>query len=223
MEKWGRIAVPLGLALFLLAGCDTESAQPPAAGTPAAVHGVEPSPTIGDTTNTPNANRPEETNSVVTNAANPKDDPEAGQPAQTPTNKPKVAPSDNYNASKPTLMGLSLNASKAAVIGKFGEPKSQHILADDAGSVQVFEYNDFAIGFKGDGRLEYVEVLSDRIDPGLRGLKVGQKTSDAIAALGKPNVNTGYVLTYESEGAVLKLDIDVTVDQVLSIKLFPGK
>jgi hypothetical protein len=223
MKTWGRMAVPLSLTLVLMAGCESQNAQSRVLETPAVQQAVQPAQKTGETNVIVNTNGQQETNSVVTNAADPKEDPANGQTQQAATSKPKVPSSDNYNASKPTLMGLTLSANKATVISKFGEPKSLHMLTDDAGSVQVFDYADFSIGFKVDGRLEFVEVNSNRVDPGLKGLRVGQKAGDAIATLGKPNINTGYVLAYESEGTVLKLDIDVAADQVLSIKLFPGK
>ena len=45
--------------------------------------------------------------------------------------------------------------------------------------------------------LEFVDVHSTEIDPGLRGLRLGQRVQDAIAILGKPDTNSTYVLSYK--------------------------
>lgn len=141
----------------------------------------------------------------------------------TPTIKPEVASKDTYNLTKPTLMGLKLEANKSTVLTKFGDPTSEHKLEDDGGVINVMEYDDFSVGFNSEAKIEFVEIQSNQIDPGLGGIKVGSKTSDVFTALGKPTSNSSYVITYESSGAILKLDVDIDKDQILSIKLFPDK
>jgi len=223
MEKRGRVAAALGISVLAWAGCSSQGAQPAEEPEPTVQQSVQQHQSAGVTNAIGGiaANAQSHAEPVVANAAGPKEDTVNSQPAQTPANKPKVSPADNYDAANPTLMGLPLRADKAAVINKFGEPKSQYILTDDIGSVQVFSYDDFSIGFRPDGKIEFIEVYSSLVDPGLRGLRVGHTAKDAIAALGNPDVNTGYVMTYVSEGSVLKLDIDADSNQVLSIKLFP--
>jgi len=231
VQNRGRLLGPkrglllIGLALLLLAGCEQKTATPPAEATPNANPETVsrlPSSNPSNSSNPGGASSPSpQDDKVATNAAETQDD--DATPKPSPSAKPQVDAKDNYNEDKPTLMGLSLHANKTAVIGKFGEPKSQSTLEDDSGSIQVFQYPDFLVGFKTNGTVEFIEVYSDRVDPGLKGLRVGGRTSDAIAALGKPNVNTAYVLTYVSQGSTLKLDIDTQLDKVLSIKLFASK
>jgi hypothetical protein len=149
------------------------------------------------------------------------DQPKANKPSPTP--KPAIQPEDTYEVSKPTLMGLQLNTSKSTVITKFGEPQNQHKLEDDGGVINVMNYDDFSVGLNTDNQVEYIEVQTDEIDPGLGGIKVGSTSSDVIDKLGKPSSNSSYVMSYNSPGAVLKLDVDIDLDQIISIKLFPEK
>jgi hypothetical protein len=150
-------------------------------------------------------------------------DPNAPIPDRAPVKaapKPKVDASDAYNLEKPTLMGLKLGADKDSVLGRFSKAKDQFIMDEDTDAVTVYEYTDFSIGFNKQNKLEFVDVHTSDIDPGLRGLRLGEKSADAIAALGKPDSNTTYVLAYKAQGTVLKLDIDPTNDTIQSIKLF---
>jgi hypothetical protein len=153
-------------------------------------------------------------------------DPNSNLPASVTTKsapKPKVDAKDAYQQEKPTLMGLKLGMDKDMVLSRFGKAKNQFVMDEDAAAVTVYEYVDFSIGFNTQNELEFVDVRTADIDPGLRGLRLGQKSADAIATLGKPDSNTTYVLSYKAQGTILKLDIDPTLDIIQSIKLFANE
>ncbi|MBP1989207.1 SPOR domain-containing protein [Paenibacillus eucommiae] len=159
---------------------------------------------------------------VSANETSPED--KAAKPSGTatpkPAAKPKVDEKDAYQEQKPTLMGLQLGSDKAAVLKRFGEAKNQFVMDEDADAITVFEYADFSVGFNVSNKLEFVDIHTTEIDPGLRGLRLGQKSEDAISILGKPDTNTTYVLSYKAQGTVLKLDIDPKENTIQSIKLF---
>jgi hypothetical protein len=137
--------------------------------------------------------------------------------------KPQIDIQAPYNQAKPTLLGLTLNASPEAVTGKYGTPKAQFVMEDDSDPITVYDYADFLVGFNKKNQLQFIDVRSSQINPGLNGLKLGQTSGDAIKALGKPDTNTSFVLTYKSTGAVLKLDVDPKSENVNSIKLFAAE
>jgi hypothetical protein len=134
--------------------------------------------------------------------------------------KPKVDAKDAYQQEKPTLMGLRLGVDKDTVISRFGNTKDQFVMDEDTDAVTVYEYADFSVGFNTQNELLFVDVHTADIDPGLGGLRLGQKTEDALSILGKPDLNTTYVLSYKAQGTLLKLDMDPATNTIQSIKLF---
>ncbi|WP_165452635.1 DUF4309 domain-containing protein [Paenibacillus thalictri] len=147
--------------------------------------------------------------------------PEPAKPATS--GKPKVDVQETYTVAKPILMGLTLKTSASDVVKKFGNPREQFLMDDEIDPMTVYDYTDFMVGFNKAEQLMFVDVRSSEINPGLNGLKLGQTTDDAYKALGKPDTNTSYVLTYKSEGTVLKLDVDPKTKTINSIKLFYDK
>jgi hypothetical protein len=137
--------------------------------------------------------------------------------------KPKVDAKDAYQEEKPTLLGLSLHTPKEDVLDKLGPAKTKFVMDDDTDKVTVYEYADFSVGFNKNDTLEFVDIRSADIDPGLNGLRLGQKVEDAVKALGKPDTNSSVVLTYKSHGTLLKLDLDPKEGTIRSIKLFASK
>ncbi len=129
----------------------------------------------------------------------------------------------DYQHTKPTLMGCYLYEPLQNVALKFGEPLEQFEMSDDQGTLQVWNYNGFAVGFDANEEVKFIEVSSDAINPGLNGLKIGSTSEAAIELLGMPDVNTTFVLNYFSEQAVLKLDLDPETGVIHSIKLFPNQ
>ncbi|NHN31202.1 DUF4309 domain-containing protein [Paenibacillus sp. S3N08] len=149
----------------------------------------------------------------------PKQDPVISEVKPAPS-KPKIDIRDSYNQAKPTLIGLTLNTSMDKVVATFGKPKEQFIMDEENDPITVYDYTDFLIGFNKQKQLRFIDIRSAEINPGLNGLKLGQSTSKVYEALGKPDSNTSFVFTYNSTGAVLKLDVDPKTDKVNSIKLF---
>lgn len=125
-----------------------------------------------------------------------------------------------YSSTKPSLMGLKINDTKETVIKYYGQPKDQYVMDDENDPVLVYEYTGFSVGFNKRDRLLFVDITSETVNPGLNGLRLGGNMKDALEALGKPDLNTDFVLTYKSAGAVLKLDIDPKTEVINSIKLF---
>ncbi|WP_090666666.1 DUF4309 domain-containing protein [Paenibacillus tianmuensis] len=156
-----------------------------------------------------------------------KSDKDKGEGEQTPPaakpnaqTKPKIEIKSPYTQAKPTLLGLTLKTSTAEITEKFGKPKEQFVMEDDTDPITVYDYTDFLVGFDKQKQLHFVDVRSADVNPGLNGLKLGDPVGEVTKALGKPDSNTSFVLTYKATGAVLKLDIDPKSQKVNSIKLF---
>ncbi|GIP33960.1 hypothetical protein [Paenibacillus sp. J2TS4] len=148
------------------------------------------------------------------------------QETATPTGdkeKPSAKPRpeiEAYDSQRPMLMGLSIADKRETAIDNFGEPDSEFVMDDPNDPITVMDYTDFTVGINHAGSIEFISIESQDIDPGLNGLKLGQKASDAIDALGEPDTNTNYVIAYSNEATVLKLDIDPKTAKIQSIKLF---
>lgn len=142
----------------------------------------------------------------------------ASKPAVT--GKPKIDIQDPFNEAKPTLLGLDLKSSPETAAAMYGTPKEEFQMEEDTDPVTVYDYTDFLIGYNSQNQLQFIDIRSAEINPGLNGLRLGQTASDAIKALGKPDSNTSYVLTYKTSGATLKLDVDPKTEKINSIKLF---
>ncbi|WP_409345815.1 DUF4309 domain-containing protein [Paenibacillus sp. MBLB4367] len=150
---------------------------------------------------------------ISASAASPKPDKDKG-------GKQDYAEANPYSPQNPSLMGLTLQMLKDKVTGAYGKPDSQFHMEDEAETLTVLDYGDFSAGFDSSNRLQFVDVSSSEVNPGLNGLRLGQKASQAIEALGKPDTQTSYVLTYKTKTTVLKLDIDLKTTVIRSIKLF---
>lgn len=226
-------------AAVMLAGCERQASPPAAAAANKASAGAEAAldtassrgassrlperaPAAKDTMHISSSAEPESGSAAGVPAGNPVGKSEAAQqPAQSA--KPKVEAKDAYKEGKPTLLGLALKTPKDDVLAKLGAAKNKFVMDDETDPVTVYEYADFSVGFNKKGTLEFVDIRSADIDPGLHGLHLGQKLQDAVDALGKPDTNTSYVLTYKSEGTVLKLDLDPKNGTIRSIKMFASK
>lgn len=224
--------LPVALASFLLAGCQESSA-------PKILPTIDPSkhvqqsmipdrtppaiaiaaPSAEPITKSEDATK-HEAQVAGTTKTDLADLPQISSSAK-PTAKPKIKAEDAYQQEKPTLMGLKLGTSKNVVLDRFGKAKKQFVMEED--HIQVYDFTDFSVGFNAKDALEFVDVHSTEIDPGLNGLRLGQKVQDAITTLGKPDTNTTYVLSYKSQGTLLKLDIDPNEGTIQSIKLFADR
>jgi hypothetical protein len=141
------------------------------------------------------------------------------QPAAV-TGKTKTESHQKFSSANPTLMGLQISVPRKSVVSQYGNPVRTFVMDDGVNPVYVSEYKGFTVGFTKQDQLEFVEVNSASVDPGLNGLRWGDHADKALKALGMPETNTGYVISYKGKNAVLKLDIDPKTEVIRSIKLF---
>ncbi|NQX59913.1 DUF4309 domain-containing protein [Paenibacillus qinlingensis] len=220
--------MPVAIASFLVTGCQESSAPAPKATIdatttyiPSQVNQESTPPTIVvSPTSTPVVDESIKHEAQVAGITKVDQDDVPSQifASPKPTAKPKIKAEDAYQQEKPTLMGLKLGTPKASVLERFGKVKKQFLMEED--DIEVYDFNDFSVGFNSKGTLEFVDVHSIDIDPGLHGLRLGQSQQDAIAILGKPDTNSTYVLSYKAQGTLLKIDIDPHDNTIQSIKLF---
>lgn len=220
--------LPVVLASCLLAGCQESSAPVPTIDPTVHVQtrttSEKPPQAIATATPSaePTAKSEDTTKHEAQVAGTTKtDSPDLPITSAKPTAKPKIKAEDAYQEEKPTLMGLKLGMSKDVVLERFGKAKKEFVMEED--HIHVYDFTDFSVGFNEKDTLEFVDVHSTEIDPGLRGLRLGQNVQDAITTLGKPDTNTTYVLSYKSQGTLLKLDIDPNESTIQSIKLFADR
>jgi hypothetical protein len=142
----------------------------------------------------------------------------AAQQTTNPVNQINALPA--FNSKQPKLMGLAIQETKEQVIAKYGTPEDSFIMDDPTEPISVYQYEGFTVGFTPNKQVQFVDVNSAAINPGLNGLRLGQTTDDAIHALGKPDNNSVYVLSYKTKKEILKLDIDPKTKTIQSIKLF---
>ncbi|NEW08654.1 DUF4309 domain-containing protein [Paenibacillus sp. SYP-B3998] len=223
--------VPVAFASLLVVGCQKSSV--PSAHSPIESPAYEQSmtqesrlPVAVSPTSVPTATPDDKAKHEAQVAGSAKSDysdiPKSAASAK-PTAKPKIKAEDTYKQENPTLMGLKLGAAKTTVLDSFGKAKKQFVMDEDEDAIQVYDYSDFSVGFNKKDQLEFVDVHSVDIDPGLRGLKLGQNMQDVITILGKPDANTTYVLSYKSQNTILKIDIDPKESTIQSIKLFADR
>jgi hypothetical protein len=214
--------VPVAIASFLVTGCQESSAPAPKPTIEVSTHTQAPLPVestpapVVVTSSSPSPAAADSTKHEAQVAGITKVDQVNTTPK--PTAKPKVKAEDAYQQEKPTLMGLKLGTAKDAVLERFGKAKHQFLMEED--NIDVYDYTDFSVGFNSKGTLEFVDVHSIDIDPGLHGLRLGQTVQDALNILGKPDTKSTYVLAYKAQGTLLKLDIDPHENKIQSIKLF---
>jgi hypothetical protein len=141
------------------------------------------------------------------------------QPDAVP-GKTKTESHQKFSPANPTLMGLQISVPRKTVVSQYGNPDRTFVMDDGEDPVYVSEYKGFTVGFTMQDQLEFVEINSASVDPGLNGLRWGDHADKALKALGMPETNTGYVISYKGKNAVLKLDIDPKTEVIRSIKLF---
>lgn len=163
-------------------------------------------------------------NDLAISSSNDEDKDEAKKNSGKPERqKPESDETHTYDASLPKLAGIAVGDSKSYVMKRFGNPRSAYVMEDEAGELEVFQYDSFTVGFDPENKVEFIDITSEKIDPGLNGLRLGDRAGDAIRLLGEPDVKTEYVLNYVSETAILKLDIDPFEERINSIKLFAAE
>lgn len=143
-------------------------------------------------------------------------------PAQNNHSPDQSADPKPFNKAHPDLLGISIGETHDTVISRFGTPASAYTMDDPVQPLSVLRYAHFAIGLDAVGKVEFIDVFSPHIDPGLNGIRIGTFADDAVEALGEPTVHTEFVMSYTFEQVVLKFDLDPATRQITSIKLFAG-
>ncbi|GMK38097.1 hypothetical protein PCCS19_11510 [Paenibacillus sp. CCS19] len=136
--------------------------------------------------------------------------------------KPKPKQQEpKWDKAKPTLAGISLSLPRADVKKKLGTPSDSYTQDSDTGKIDILEYEGLTIGFgSADQGMLFIEVYAQDVVTGLNGVRVGDSEETAVKALGKPDSQSTYLLTYKTENSLLKLDLDPDSHEILSIKLF---
>lgn len=147
---------------------------------------------------------------------------ESGTLEATGAVKPKPKQQEpKWDKTKPTLAGITLNLQKADVKKKLGTPTDSYAQDSETGPIDILEYKGLTIGFgSADQGVLFIEAYAKDVVTGLNGLKVGDSEDAAVKALGKPDSQSSYLLTYKTANSLLKLDLDPDSHEILSIKLF---
>lgn len=124
-----------------------------------------------------------------------------------------------WNKKSPALHGIAIGDRTSAVTKLLGKELDSYTLEEENSRIQVHEYKGLSVGFNGKGSVHFVEVYGEDASAGLNGLTIGDNPETALKKLGKPESQTDYLLTYEAQGARLKLDIDPGNNAIVSIKL----
>lgn len=213
--------------LLLAAGCQTESAPAAPANEPnAGQHGNDgaqgadsPQKTyLEDSSETAAADWPDsssandEDNDIGETSALHNDDHSKAVVNAESEDQPWIA-------DMPKLGGIAIGDTETEVYSLFGDSSDNYSLDEEDESITVHEYDGFAVGFNKARTVQFVEVYGEHTATGLSGLRIGDNAQSAIDALGKPTTQTTYLLAYEAEGALLKLDLDPEQDRIVSIKL----
>ncbi|WP_424768963.1 hypothetical protein [Paenibacillus sp. sgz302251] len=224
--KTALFAATAALAL-LLAGCQSAPAADP-------LKSQDPNNTspnqVGKEPDTPQKTYSDEqdqegsTDELLVNGADTESDTNAETSAIRGTDDSKadvkIESEDTvWSSVKPILQGIAIGDSALKVSELHGSEIDSYTLEEESDRIQVLEYDGFAIGINNMKTVQYVEVYGTGISAGLSGLQIGDKPDTALKLLGKPEKQTAYLLTYEAQGALLKIDLDPTHLEIVSIKL----
>ncbi len=149
----------------------------------------------------------------------------SGDHATVASNSTQQANSQNnpipvFSPKQPKIIGLAIGEPQEKVIIQYGKPLESYIMEDATEPFSVYQYEGFSIGFNSANEIQFIDISSADINPGLNGLRLGQTSAQALEVLGKPDKNTSYVISYNTKTATLKLDIDPKTKTIQSIKLF---
>lgn len=139
-----------------------------------------------------------------------------------PAEEPTADEGTQAQADRPKLMlkGLSLQSSQADVIQKLSSPLDQYTMQDPQGELTVFEYDGFTIGLNSNERIIFIELYGVGQDSELHGIKIGHSRDVVKSALGQPQSENEYMITYQSEQTILRFDTDPIEHSIHAIKLF---
>ncbi|GIO16354.1 hypothetical protein J19TS2_59090 [Cohnella xylanilytica] len=124
-----------------------------------------------------------------------------------------------FDSEHPTLAGIGLGMSGEAVADKLGAPLQQYELPEGDGSVRIQEYEGISVGFAPSGSVVFVEVASPSASTGLEGIRIGGGGERAAEGLGVPFTSESRVLSKSVAGGMVKIDLDPSTQNVLSVKL----
>lgn len=212
---------------ILLAGCQSTAANPPVsyAGSTAPAHiEAKPAPdspqktyseqaVSGLQTEELSSNRADMTGAASAKTSN------VRHPDDTKAAVKTQSEDASWTADKPMLHGIAIGDSDAAVNQLYGKPNDSYKLNEENETIKVLEFDGFAVGINDYNKVLFIEVYGKSISAGLSGLRIGDDPEAALRALGKPEKQTAYLLMYEAEGALLKLDLDPVHNEIVSIKL----
>lgn len=126
-----------------------------------------------------------------------------------------------WDKKNPKLAGIAIGDQIAVLAKKLGTPIDSYEQNEKKQTLLIHEYDGFTIGFEPDQLgVFFIEVYDHAVVSGLSGLRVGDTEDKAVKALGKPDSQTPYLLTYETEHALLKLDLDPDSHEIVTIRLF---
>jgi hypothetical protein len=132
----------------------------------------------------------------------------------------QMTPSDiGFDARQPTLADLSLGMNRLNVEKRLGSPALEYDLPIAGGTVRMNEYDAATVGYDASDSVIYVEVSKLGSDSGLIDIQVGQRGKQAAGTLGLPFTPETRVLSEPVEGGTIKLDLEPSTQDVLSIKL----
>ncbi|MHA7963855.1 hypothetical protein ACX93W_06905 [Paenibacillus sp. CAU 1782] len=206
----------LSTLLLLLAGC--QSAPQDSAITPDSV------PDSGEAAKGPQQayleSSTEEEEDEGTEWSNQAEDIEGHSSAETSSiNKNRLDESNLWDDRGPRLGGVLIGSDKKKLEEQFGQALDNYKLETGNEQMTVYEYSGFSVGFGPDGTVALVEIYDSSVDSGLNGLAVGDPRETAIQLLGQPGSQSSYLLTYSDEESSLRLDVDPSTNEIVSIKL----
>jgi hypothetical protein len=127
--------------------------------------------------------------------------------------------SGSWDKKLPALHGITIGAQEASVSSLLGKELDSYVLEEEESRIRVAEYDGLSVGFNAKGGVHFVEVYGTEASSGLNGLMIGDHPDQAIKKLGKPQSQSEFLLTYQAQGAWLKLDIDPGMNEIVSMKL----
>jgi hypothetical protein len=224
-----KVAMIMGVSalVILLAGCQSAATAPPVSYTSSPVPAQtkkNPAPDSPQKTYSEQADNELQTDVPSSNRVDTTSDTSAETSTIHKTGDTKATVKTQnedafWSADSPKLQGIAIGDSDMTVNQLYGKPADSYTLDDENESIKVLEYDGFAVGINDHKKVQYIEVYGKSISAGLSGLRVGDDPEAALRALGKPGKQTAYLLIYEAEGALLKLDLDPAHNEIVSIKL----
>lgn len=127
---------------------------------------------------------------------------------------------EHFTLAQPRLMGLTVGDGQEIVAQLHGQPREMSSIADGERKLSVHHYDGFMVGMNAQQKIEFITVMSRHVEPGLNGFHIGHTSVEAMKQLGEPASENEYVLTYQGNGTMLKLDVDPVTGEVLSARLF---